>query len=85
MKCGGWSWIDKAVDHFALGQQDFADIDGETELFRHDLHRNVAGADLAGERVVAAVAALGGVAERQQKTFVAAHQLLQTRAEREQG
>lgn len=51
-------------------------------LFRHDLHRNVAGADLAGERVVAAVAALGGVAERQQEAFVAAHQLLQARRAR---
>ena len=74
--------VDKAVDHFAFGHQQFANSDGEAQLFRDDLHRDVAAANFPGKRMVAPVAALGGVGQRQQVALVAAHQLLQARRAR---
>ena len=73
---------DKAVNHFAFGHQQFTDIDGESQLFGSDLHRDVAAANFTGKRVVAPVAALGGVGQRQQIALVAARQLLQARRAR---
>ena len=52
---------------------------GKPQLVGHDLDRDLAQADLAGERMVAAIAALGRIAERQQEAFVAARQGLQPR------
>ena len=69
---------DKAIDHFAFGYQQFADVDRKTQLFRHDFHIDIPAADLTGERVIAPVTALSGVGERQQVTLIAARQLLQT-------
>lgn len=68
--------VDKTVDHFTLGHQQFADVHRKSQLFRHNRYVDIAAADLACERVVATVAALGGVGQRQQIAFVAAHQLL---------
>ena len=65
------------VDHLAFGERDLADLDREAQLLRHDLDRDLADADLAGEGVVAAIAALGRIAEGQQEALVAARQVLQ--------
>src|SRR3954467_5304464 len=46
------------VDHLTLGPLDLADLDCEAEFLRDDLDRGETAADLAGERVVAAIAAL---------------------------
>ena len=70
-------WRDKTVDHFALGHQQFADVHRKTQLFRHNFDIEITAADLCRERVVAPVAALRGVGQRQQIPFIAAHQLLQ--------
>ena len=50
---------------------------GKPQFRRLDLHGHGADADFAHERVRAAVAALGGVAERQQEALVGARQGLQ--------
>lgn len=68
---------DKLVDHLALGDFDAAQADGKAQLFGVDPHFDVADANLTGKRVVAAVTALGRVAQRQQKTLVATGQGLQ--------
>src|SRR3546814_15846487 len=65
------------IDHLALGHGDLADLDRETQLLRHELDRDLAQADLADEGGVAAIAALGRVAEAQQEALVAARQILQ--------
>ena len=56
---------------------DRAERHGEADLFGDELDLDLAEADLADEGMVAAVAALGRVAERQQKAFVAAREILQ--------
>ncbi|MNN63518.1 hypothetical protein D3C81_1789020 [compost metagenome] len=66
-------WRDKAVHHFAFGHQQFADVYRKSQLFRYYFQRHIAAADLGGKRVIAPVAALGGVSQRQQIPFVAAH------------
>ena len=68
--------VDKTVNHFTLSHQQFADVHRKSQLFRHNRHVDIAAADLACERVIAPVTALGGVGQRQQIAFVAAHQLL---------
>ena len=68
---------DKTVHHFTLGHQQFADVHRKTQLFRHDFDVDIAAANFGGKRVVAPVATLGGVGQRQQIALVAAHQLLQ--------
>ncbi len=70
--------VNKTVDHFTLGHQQFADVHRKSQLFRHNRHVDVTTADFARERVIASVTALGRVGQRQQIAFVAAHQLLQT-------
>ncbi|MNF04291.1 hypothetical protein D3C80_2037740 [compost metagenome] len=72
-------WRDKSVDHFALCEQQFADVDCKTQLFRHDLNIHLTAANFRCERVIAPVAALRGIRHRQQIAFVTAHQLLQAR------
>lgn len=51
--------VDKTVDHFTLGHQQFADVYRKSQLFRHNRYVDIAAADLARERVVAP-GALGG-------------------------
>src|SRR6516164_2143907 len=65
------------IDHLALGDGDRAERHRETDLLRHELEFDLAEADFARERMRAAVAALGRIAERQQETLVAARQILQ--------
>src|SRR3546814_17115068 len=65
------------VDHLAFGHGDLADLDGEAEFLRHELHRHLAEADLSGEGMVAPVAALRRLAERQQEALVTAREVLQ--------
>ena len=65
------------VDHLAFGQGDAAERHGKAQLLRHQLDLDLAHADLAGEGMRAPVAALRGVAERQQEALVAARQRLQ--------
>ena len=54
-----------------------AERHGEADILGHELDLDLAEADFAGERMVAAVAALRRVAERQQKTLVGAREVLQ--------
>ncbi len=49
----------------------------EAELLGHELDLDLAEPDFAGEGMVAAIAALRRVAERQQEALVAARQVLQ--------
>ncbi len=67
------------VHHLAFGDGDLADGDGEAELLDEQLDLHFAHADLADERVVAAVAALRRVAERQQEALVATGEVLQAK------
>ncbi|MCY1536499.1 hypothetical protein D9M68_719590 [compost metagenome] len=78
----GELWVDalaadELVDHLALGDLDIAERHGEAELFRLQPDLQFADADLPGERMVTAIAALGGVAQCQEKTLVATGQRLQ--------
>ena len=60
------------VDHLAFGDADAAERHGKRQ-FRHvEFQLDLADADLADEGMVAGIAALGGIAERQQKPLVAA-------------
>ena len=65
------------VDHLAFGQRDRAERHREADVFGQEFDLDLAEADLAGKGMVAAVAALRGIAKRQQKAFVAARQILQ--------
>ena len=65
------------VDHLALGDGDAAERHREADLLGDELDLDFAEADFAGERMRAAIAALGRIAERQQKAFVAAREILQ--------
>ena len=65
--------VDKTVDHFTLGHQQFADVHRKSQLFRHNKYIDIATANFACERVIAPVTALGGVGQRQQIAFVTAH------------
>src|SRR5262249_39532563 len=67
----------KLVDHLAFGHRDASERHGEADLLWLELELDLAESDLAGERMVAAVAALGRVAERQQQSLVAAREILQ--------
>ena len=71
-------WRDKTVDHFTFRHQQFADVHRKSQLFRYGFQCHIAATDFGGKRVVAPVAALGGVGQRQQISLVTAHQLLQT-------
>ena len=78
MNCGGC--LGRAlelVDHLALGDRDAAERDGEAELRDVELDLDLADADLADEGMGAGIAALGRIAEREQKALVAARQRLQ--------
>src|SRR5690606_33402331 len=70
----------KLVDHVAFGDLDVSDSHREAKLLRRDFNRCLAIADLPGKRVIAAIATLGGVAQRQQKAFVTPGQRLQPNA-----
>ncbi|MCY1229742.1 hypothetical protein D9M72_421200 [compost metagenome] len=65
--------------HLAFGQFDLADGDGEAQFFHEQFDLGRAVADLGRERVRVAVAALGGIAHRQQEAFIGARQVLQAR------
>ena len=65
------------VDHLAFGHRDRAERHGEADIFGQELDLDLAEADFAGEWMVAAVAALGRIAEREQKAFVGAREILQ--------
>ena len=67
------------VDHLAFGDGDRPERNGEAELGDEHFDLDLAEADLADERMVAAVAALGRIAEPEQKALVAARQRLQPR------
>ena len=65
--------------HDELGDP-IADLDGEAQFLWRHFHRHRAVADFAGEWLVVRIAALRGVAECEQKTFVAAREILQAQA-----
>src|SRR5262249_8849258 len=65
------------VHHLALADGDLADDDWEAELGRHDLDLDLADADLAGERMVAGIAALRRIGEGEEIAFIAAREVLQ--------
>ena len=78
MNCGGsvaeplnWLTIWHSVTAIA------AERHREAELLGDELDLDLAEADLAGERMGAAVAALGRIAEREQEALVAAREVLQ--------
>ena len=78
MNCGGvlaepLNWL--TIWHSVT--LDLAESIGEAQLLGNDLDRDLAEADLAGERMRAGVAALSRIAERQQEALVAARQRLQ--------
>ena len=78
MNCGGA--VERALElvhHLALGDGDLGDLDREAQLLGHELDRDLAQADLAREGMIAAIAALGRVAEREEKALVAARQALE--------
>ena len=78
MKRGGFGGRAlELVDHLAFGQRDRAERHGEAELLGDELDLDLAEADFAGEGMVAAIAALRRIAERQQEALVAARQVLQ--------
>src|SRR5262245_41190370 len=65
------------VDHLAFGHGDAAERDRKAEVLGEELDLDLAEADLGGEWMGAAEPALGGIAEREQESFVAAGQVLQ--------
>ena len=65
------------VDHLAFGQRDRAERHGEADILGEEFDLDLAEADFAGEGMVAAVAALRRIAERQQEALVGARQVLQ--------
>lgn len=67
------------VDHFAFGDLQVADGDGEVELLGRKLELHAAEADLAHEGVAVRVAALRGIGHGQQEALVAAREVLQPR------
>ena len=78
MKCGGFGRRSlELVDHLAFGQRDATERNGKAGILGHELDLDLAEADFAGKGMVAAIAALGRIAERQQKALVAARQVLQ--------
>ncbi|MNT28020.1 hypothetical protein D3C72_1636750 [compost metagenome] len=56
---------DELVDHLALGDFDAAQVDREAQLFGIDPHLDFTDANFPGERVIAAITALGGITQRQ--------------------
>jgi hypothetical protein len=79
VNCGGASVCRalELIDHLAFGHL-ISPSDGEANSSSAmNLHLDLAEADFAGEGMVAAIAALGGIAERQQEAFIAARQILQ--------
>src|SRR6516165_7378017 len=72
----------KLIDHLAFGDRDAPERHGKADLFGRKLELGLAKADFTGERMIAAVAALGGVAEGQQKSLVAAREILQAHVAR---
>ena len=66
------------VDHLAFGHRDLGDLDGKAEFLGCEFHRDLAHADFAREGVIATPAALGRIAEREQKSLIPARQVLQT-------
>src|SRR5262249_44168371 len=65
------------VDHLTFSHGDAAERDGKTDFLDEEFDLDIAEADLASERMRAAETALGRVAQRKQKTFVAARKILQ--------
>jgi hypothetical protein len=77
VNCGGSVRALELVDHLAFGQLDLADLDREAEFGDLEFDRDLADADFADEGMGPPVAALGGIAERQEEALVAARQRLQ--------
>src|SRR5215468_1222383 len=65
------------VDHLTFGHGDRAERHREADLLGEEFDLDLAEADLAGERMGAAEAALSRVAQREQKALVAARKVLQ--------
>ena len=62
------------VDHLAFGERNVAERNGKAEILDEQLDLDLAEADLADERMVAAVAALRRIGEAEQEALVAARQ-----------
>jgi len=65
------------VDHLAFGQLDRAERHGKADILGEELDFDLAEANLAGKGMIAAIAALRGIAEREQKAFVGTRKILQ--------
>ena len=65
------------VDHLAFRHRDPPERHRKAKFRRHEFDLDFAEPDLAGKRMIAAIAALGRIAESQQVTFIAARQILQ--------
>src|SRR6185437_12555433 len=57
-------------DHLAFGQRDRAERHFKTDILGHEFDLDLAEPDFAGKGMVAAIAALRRVAEREQKTLI---------------
>ena len=66
----------KLIDHLAFGDADIADINGKAQFRRYDFNADMPNADFTNERMCIALAALGGLTQRQQKPLVAAREVL---------
>src|SRR5271155_4043883 len=65
------------IDHLAFGHGDTAERHGKADLLRRKFHFDFAEPDFAGERMVAAIAALRRIAEREQEALVATGEILE--------
>src|SRR5262249_42714949 len=65
------------VDHLAFGQRDLAKRHREADILGKELDLDLAKADFTCEGMIAAIAALSRITEREQKAFVAAREILQ--------
>ncbi len=66
------------IDHLAFGQRDRTERHGEADIFSHKFHLDLTEANFAGEGMVASIAALRRIAQRQHKPLVGARQILQS-------
>src|SRR5580693_435361 len=65
------------IDHLAFSHGDTAERHGKADLLRRKFHFDLAEPDFTGERMIAAIAALCRIAEREQEALVAAGEILQ--------
>src|ERR1700688_2508915 len=66
------------IDHLAFSQRDRTKRHREAGIFGKKFNFDLAEADFASEGMVAAVAALRGIAKRQQKTLIRSREVLQS-------